>query len=200
MTPAELAAAVDEAVRADRKVAAHAHGTQGIKDAIQAGVHSIEHGSVLDDEAIEMMRTRGTVLVPTLSAGAHVVAAADAGRLSDETAAKAREIAPKMRHSFARAYAAGVRVALGSDAGVFSHGRNGREFTLMVAEGMAPMDAIVAGTSGGAQLLGLSDVGTVSAGHRADLVLVGGDPLTDIAVLESPVLVIQGGVVVAGTP
>ncbi len=195
MSPAELAAAVEEAVRADRRVAAHAHGTAGIRDAVEAGVHSIEHGSILDASTIELMKARGTVLVPTLSAGEHVVRAADAGRLSAESAAKAREIAPLMRRSFASAYAAGVSIALGSDAGVFAHGRNGHEFTLMVEEGMAPMDAIVAGTSGAAALLGLDDVGVVEPGRAADLVVVDGDPLADIERLESPSMVIKGGVV-----
>lgn len=193
MTVDEVAAAVDEAQRAGLKVAAHAHGTQGIREAIEAGVHSIEHGSMLDDETIAMMKARGTVLVPTLSAGAHVLAAADAGTLSASSAAKARAIAPRMRQSLADAYAAGVPIALGSDAGVFAHGRNGGEFALMVEAGMSPMDAIVAGTSGAAALLGLSDVGVVGEGALADLVVVEGDPLAEISTLERPIGVIKGG-------
>ncbi len=195
MTVPELRAAVEEANRADLRVAAHAHGTQGIREAVEAGVHSIEHGSILDDEVVALMKAKGTVLVPTLSAGEHVMKAADAGTLSESSANKARAIAPQMRSSFAKAYAAGVSIALGSDAGVFAHGRNGREFSLMVAEGMSPMDAIVAGTSGAATLLGLQDVGRVAEGMRADLVLVKGDPIVDITVLERPAGVVKGGVV-----
>lgn len=195
MTVPEIAAAVDEAERAGVRVAAHAHGTQGIREAIEAGVHSIEHGSMLDDETIAMMKTRGTVLVPTLSAGAHVLRAAEAGTLSAASEAKARAIAPRMRESFAKAHAAGVVIALGSDAGVFPHGRNGGEFRLMVEAGMSPMDAIVAGTSGAAGLLGLTDVGVVAEGAHADLVVVEGDPLSDISCLERPDGVVKAGVV-----
>ncbi len=194
LTTPELATAVDEANRAGVRVAAHAHGTQGIREAVEAGVHSIEHGSILDDATVALMKAKGTVLVPTLSAGEHVMRAADAGTLSKSSAAKARAIAPQMRKSFAMAYAADVEIALGSDAGVFAHGKNGREFTLMVDAGMTPMDAIVAGTSGAARLLGLSDVGTIREGNHADLVLIEGNPLDDISRLERPDGVIKGGV------
>lgn len=195
LTSPELATAVDEANRAGVRVAAHAHGTQGIREAVEAGVHSIEHGSILDDATVALMKAKGTVLVPTLSAGEHVLRAAEAGTLSESSAAKARAIAPKMRESFAMAYAADVEIALGSDAGVFAHGKNGREFTLMVDAGMKPMDAIVAGTSGAARLLGLSDVGVIQEGNHADLVLIEGNPLDDISKLERPDGVIKGGVV-----
>lgn len=194
LTTPELATAVDEANRAGIRVAAHAHGTQGIREAVEAGVHSIEHGSILDDATVALMKDKGTVLVPTLSAGEHVMRAADAGTLSKSSAAKARAIGPKMRESFAMAYAADVEIALGSDAGVFAHGKNGHEFTLMVDAGMKPMDAIVAGTAGAARLLGLSDVGVIREGNHADLVLIDGDPLEDISHLERPAGVIKGGV------
>lgn len=192
---AELEMAVEEAVRADKRVAAHAHGNLGIREAIEAGVHSVEHGSILDEPTIRMMKSRGTYLVPTLSAAEHVVRAADRGKLSDESAAKAREIAPKMRTSFAMAYSKGVKIALGSDAGVFSHGKNGHEFTLMVEEGMKPRDAIVAGTSAAADLLGLSNVGRIAEGAAADFVVVDGDPFADITTVESPLIVIKGGTI-----
>lgn len=192
---AELAMAVEEAVRADKRVAAHAHGNLGIREAIEAGVHSIEHGSILDEPTIRMMKSRGTYLVPTLSAAEHVVRAADRGKLSEESAAKAREIAPKMRSSFGLAYSRGVKIALGSDAGVFAHGKNGHEFTLMVEEGMTPRDAIVAGTSSAADLLGLTNVGRIVEGAAADLVVVEGDPLADIKTVESPLIVIKGGTI-----
>jgi imidazolonepropionase-like amidohydrolase len=195
LTLDEMRAIVDEATRANRRVAAHAHGTQGILDAVKAGVHSIEHGSLLDDGTIALMKQRGTFLVPTTYVGRHVEQLAHTGVLSDASAAKAAWIAPRMRESFARAHAAGVRVALGSDAGVFAHGLNGREFAEMVALGMSPMEAIVAGTAAAAELLGLADVGTVEPGKLADLVVVDGDPLSDIAVLQSPTMVVKGGVV-----
>jgi imidazolonepropionase-like amidohydrolase len=196
LTPDELAAVVDEAVRADRKVAAHAHGTLGIKDAVRAGVHSIEHGSMLDDEAIKLMKKRGTYLVPTVAVGAYIEQAAAAGKLSPSSAAKALAVAPRMRDSLARAYKAGVKLAFGTDAGVFEHGTNAREFSALVALGVTPMDAILAATRNAADLLGLTDVGIIKVGNIADLVAVDGDPLADIRALERPVLVVHDGVVV----
>ncbi|MEX1369057.1 MAG: amidohydrolase family protein [Nannocystaceae bacterium] len=195
LDPDELRAAVAAANRAERKVAAHAHGNQGIREAVEAGVHSIEHGSILDRETVRMMVARGTFLVPTVYVAKAVVAQADAGTLSEDSARKAREIAPKMRSSFKMAYDAKVPIALGSDAGVFPHGLNGKEFTTMVELGMSPMDAIVAGTSRAAELLGLSNVGRIRAGALADLVVVDGDPLQDVTVLERPSMVIKGGTI-----
>lgn len=195
LTPAEMAAVVEEAVRAERKVAAHAHGNAGIKEAILAGVHSIEHGSVLDEEAVRLMKRKGTYLVPTAYVGSWVEQAAHEGRLSAHSAAKALEIAPQMRRSFALAYERGVKIAFGTDAGVFEHGLNGREFAVMVQMGMAPMDAIQSATSVAAELLGVADIGRVAPGYLADLVIVDGDPLQNVTVLESPALVMKGGVV-----
>jgi len=195
LDPEELRAAVEVAHRAERRVAAHAHGNQGIREAIEAGVDSIEHGSILDPETVGMMKARGTFLVPTVYVAAAVEAQADAGTLTEHTAAKARWIAPRMRSSFQLAYRSGVKIALGSDAGVFEHGDNGKELSTMVELGMAPMDAIVAGTSRAAELLGLDDVGEVRAGMRADLVVVDGDPLGDVHVLERPAMVMKGGVI-----
>lgn len=195
MTIEELRVAVDEAHRADRRVAAHAHGNAGIRDAVQAGVDSIEHGSVLDGDTVAMMRKRGTYLVPTLYVGSVVERRANEGTLSAESAAKAKSIAPRMRESFKLAYKGGVKIALGSDAGVFDHGENGREFTQLIEHGMTPMDAIVAGTKAAADLLGLADVGLVRAGFRADLVVVDGDPLKNPKLLETPALVMKSGVI-----
>lgn len=195
MTLDELRAAVDEAHRADRRVAAHAHGNAGIRDAVQAGVDSIEHGSVLDGDTVAMMRKRGTYLVPTLYVGSVVERRANEGTLSPESAAKAKSIAPRMRESFKLAYKGGVKIALGSDAGVFDHGENGREFTQLIEHGMTPMDAIVAGTKAAADLLGLTDVGLVRAGFRADLVVVDGDPLKTPKLLETPAFVMKSGVI-----
>ena len=199
LTLDEMKAAVDEAARADRKVAAHAHGTQAIIEAVHAGVHSIEHGSMLDATAVDLMVKNGTVLVPTLYVGAYVLEQADAGTISAHSAAKAREIVPRMRQSFALALRGAVPVALGSDAGVFPHGDNGRELVTMVELGMTPMAAIVAATSAAADLLGVHDVGRVVEGKLADLVVVEGDPTRDIEQVLSPIVVIKGGVVHRGS-
>ncbi len=196
LTRAEMQAVVDEAVRADRKVAAHAHGTLGIKDAVLAGVHSIEHGSVLDNETIALMKRRGTFLVPTVAVGQYVEEAGKAGKLSPESAAKAREIAPRMRDSVVKAHKAGVKLAFGTDAGVFAHGTNAREFVTLVGLGIPAMDTIVAATRNAAELLGLRELGQIKVGYIADLVVVDGDPLVDIHTLERPALVVQGGTIV----
>lgn len=193
----ELRAIVEEAARAGRKVAAHAHGTEGIKAAVRAGVASIEHGSMLDAEAIRLMKQRGTFLVPTLLAGATVMARAEKGQMPAWAVAKARVVAPLMHVSFKAAYAAGVKIAFGTDSGVSPHGQNGDEFVLMVKDGMKPMDAIVAATRNAAELLGReADLGTITAGKRADLVVVDGDPLADIGILRHPLLVVKDGAVV----
>lgn len=191
----ELRAAVDEAHRAGLRVAAHAHGTEGIREAVQAGVESIEHGSMLDADTVALMKTAGTVLVPTLYVAAVLEAQAQAGTLPPGSASKAREVGPRLRQSFRLALREGISIVLGSDAGVFPHGHNGREFAALVEQGMSPMAAIVAGTSAGADLLGLADVGRVVPGAWADLVVVEGDPLTDPRVLEEPAMVMKGGVV-----
>ena len=196
----ELRAVVEAAHMVERRVAAHAHGNAGIKAAVRAGVASIEHGSILDDEAIRLMVEHGTYLVPTLMAGEAVERLAKSGTLQGERADKALAIAPRMRESVRRAAAGGVKIALGTDAGVMPHGINGHEFTLMVQwGGMTPMQAIVAGTSAAADLLGWGGhVGSVAVGRYADLVAVSGDPLADITVLESIEWVMKGGEVVKG--
>jgi imidazolonepropionase-like amidohydrolase len=180
----------------ERRVPAHAHGLVGIKAAVRSGVTSIEHGSILDDEAVRMMKERGTYLVPTLMAGESVERLARANRLPPAIAAKALAIAPRMRDSFRRALTGGVKIALGTDAGVFAHGTNGHEFTLMVQFGMTTMQAIVAGTSSSATLLGLEqEIGTIAVGKRADLVAVQGDPLQNVQILERVDFVMKGGTV-----
>jgi len=190
----EMRAIVETATQLDRRVAAHAHGTAGIKAAVRAGVTSIEHGSILDAEAVALMKQKGTWLVPTLLAGFTVESLATAGRLPPPIAAKALAIAPRMHNSFKLALDAGVKIALGTDAGVMKHGTNAREFGLMVRYGMTPMQAIVAGTSSGATLLGLErDIGTIAVGKRADIVAVGGDPLQNIQVLEHVDFVMKDG-------
>lgn len=198
----ELRTVVAVAHLLDRRVAAHAHGTEGIKAAVRAGVTSIEHGSILDDEAIRLMVEHGTYLVPTLMAGEAVEQLVHDGRLTGQRADKALAVAPLMRRSFRAAVAGGVKIALGTDAGVMPHGTAGHEFALMVGiGGMTPMQAIVAGTRNAADLLGWADhVGTVQPGRFADLVAVAGNPLDDITVLEHVAFVMKGGIVVTGHP
>jgi imidazolonepropionase-like amidohydrolase len=188
---------VDEAAKLERKVAAHAHGTEGIKIAVRAGVASIEHGSFLDEEGARMMKEKGTYLVPTLSAGEVVENLAKSGRLTGLRAEKAFQAAAAMRNGIRIAVRNGVPIAFGTDAGVGAHGANGREFTLMVEwGGMTPMQAIVAATSSAARLLGWDDrLGTLAAGKLADIVAVPGDPLSDVSVLEKPSLVMKNGVI-----
>ena len=179
LRPAELEVLVEEATAAGIWVMAHAQATSGIKNAIRAGIRSIDHGIYLDDEAIDLMLTRGTWLVPTLVAPRGVLDAAAAGVAIPEAAlAKAREVVDIHRESFRKAVAAGVKVAMGTDSGVTAHGQNLRELPLMVEGGMTPADALVATTRSAAELMGLEDeLGTIEAGKRADLVVVDGDPL-----------------------
>jgi len=193
----ELKAMVDEATKLERKVAAHAHGTEGIKIAVRAGVASIEHGSFLDDEGAKMMAQRGTFLVPTLSAGEAAENAAKSGVLKGLRAEKAIAAATAMRNAIKFAMANKVPIALGTDAGVAPHGANGHEFTLMVQwGGMTPMQSIIAGTSNAAKLLGWDkNLGTLTSGKWADVVAVPGDPIADIKVMEKPVFVMKNGVV-----
>ena len=193
----EMKAMVDEATKLERKVAAHAHGAEGIKIAARAGVASIEHGSFLDEEGAKIMAQHGTYLVPTLSAGEAVEKAAKSGVLTGLRAEKALAAAAAMRNAVRIAMANRVPIALGTDAGVGPHGANGHEFTLMVQwGGMTPMQSIVAGTSNAAKLLGWDrNVGTLSAGKWADIVAVPGDPIADIKTMEKPVFVMKNGVV-----
>ncbi len=193
----EMKALVDEATKLERKVAAHAHGAEGIKTAVRAGVSSIEHGSFLDEEGARLMVQHGTYLVPTLSAGEAAVRAADAGILKGLRAQKARAAAAAMKNGVKIAVKDGVPIALGTDAGVGAHGTNGHEFTLMVEwGGMTPMQSIVAGTMSGAKLLGWDkQIGSLAAGKWADVVAVPGDPLQDIHVMERPVFVMKNGYV-----
>ena len=193
----ELKALVDEANKLDRKVAAHAHGTEGIKLAVRAGVSSIEHGSFLDEEGARMMVERGTFLVPTLSAAEAVERAAKTGVLKGLRAEKALAAAAAVRRSIKLAVANKIQIALGTDAGVYPHGTNAREFFLMCDwGGMTPMESIMAGTMGGAKLLGWDkNLGSIMVGKWADIVAVSGDPLKDIHNMEKVVFVMKNGVV-----
>jgi len=193
----ELKALVEEANKLDRKVAAHAHGTEGIKIATRAGVSSIEHGSFLDEEGARMMKERGTFLVPTLMAGEAVERAAKDGVLKGLRAEKALAAGQHVRNAIKIAVANKLQIALGTDAGVIPHGTNAREFFLLVDwGGMSNMDAIVAGTMNGARLLGWEkNLGSLTVGKWADIVAVNGDPLRDIHAMEKPVFVMKNGVV-----
>jgi len=193
----ELKALVEEANKLDRKVAAHAHGTEGIKLAVRAGVSSIEHGSFLDDEGARLMKERGTFLVPTLSAAEAVERAAKTGVLKGLRAEKALAAAAAVRHAIKLAVANKVSIALGTDAGVIPHGTNGHEFALLVQwGGMSNMDAIVAGTSSGARLLGWDKkLGSLTTGKWADIVAVSGDPSKNIEDIQKVVFVMKNGVV-----
>jgi imidazolonepropionase-like amidohydrolase len=174
----ELEEMVAEAAAAHTYVMAHAQATDGIKNAVRAGIRSIEHGIFLDDEAIAMMLEKGTWLVPTLVAPVSVLEAVDAGaRMPEQMIQKARDVIDVHRESIRRAVAAGVRIAMGTDSGVGPHGTNLRELALMHDVGMKPEDVLVATTSSAAELLGLADeLGTVEPGKRADLVVLDGDP------------------------
>lgn len=196
-TVAEIRAIVETANDYGMKVAAHAHGTEGIKRAILGGVASIEHGTLLDAEGMRLMIERGTYLVPTISAGNFVYEKAQIdGYFPAIVQPKALEIGPEIKEMFKRAWAAGVPVAFGTDCGVCAHGSNAREFGFMVEQGMPPLEAIHSATVAAAGLLGVSDVlGTVEAGKIADLVAVAGDPLADISVMENVSFVMKEGVV-----
>lgn len=188
----ELKAMVDEAARHGVKVAAHAHGADGIKAAVRAGVASIEHGSTLDEEAIALMKAHGTYLVPTT----YLVDRINLAVLPPLVRAKAETILPIARESLKRAIAAGVKIAFGTDAGVFPHGENAREFAVYVKQGMSPLEALRSATLHAADLLGKKDRGVIEAARLADLVAVPGDPLRDITATERVSWVMLGGKVV----
>lgn len=185
-SPEELEVIVREAsYRRGVKVMSHAQGAEGVKNAIRAGIHSIEHGIYLDDEAIELMLKHGTFLVPTLLAPIAVLEAGEKGGMPEYGVRKAREVVEIHSESISRAHKAGVRIAMGTDAGVMPHGTNLRELGLMVNVGMSPMETIVATTKKAAECLGWEDkVGTIETGKLADIILVKTNPIQDIRSLE----------------
>lgn len=193
LTQAEMDALVDETHRLGLKAAAHAHGAEGAKVAIRAGIDSIEHGSFLDDEALQMMKQKGTYLVPTLMAGEYAGGRRATRQYPPEIAAKAKAALEARSTSFKRALALGVRVAFGTDSGVSPHGRNAEEYALMVEHGMSPGAALLTGPAA-AVLLGIGKTtGTLEAGKVADVVAVQGNVLVDIKATEKPIFVMRAG-------
>jgi imidazolonepropionase-like amidohydrolase len=193
----EMRAIVADAHRLGRKVAAHAHGAEGIRWAAEAGADSIEHGSYIDDAAITMMKEHGTYLVPTLYLGDWMIDNAGLTRLPPPLLSKAKEVIPAARQNIARAFASGIKVAFGTDAAVYPHGMNAHEFAVMVKLGLTPLQAIQAATLNAADLLGWSGkVGTLDSGAWADIIAVDGDPVKDVTTLQHVKFVMKGGEVV----
>jgi imidazolonepropionase-like amidohydrolase len=192
----EMQAIVDEAHRLGRRVAAHAHGTQSIKDAIIAGVNSVEHASLIDDEGIRLAKEHGTYLVMDIYNDDYILQhGAEAGMLP-ESIEKEKGIGRLQRENFRRAHEAGVRMAFGTDAGVYPHGDNAKQFAKMVQWGMTPLEAIQAATLGAADLMGWAGkVGVLAPGAYADVIAVPGNPLSDVTTLERVTFVMQGGTV-----
>ncbi len=190
----EMKAIVADAHRLGRKVAAHAHGAEGIRWATEAGVDSIEHGSYIDDAGIAAMKEHGTYLVPTLYLGDWMIDNAARTHLPPPLLAKAQEVIPAARKNVAHAFASGVKVAFGTDAAVYPHGLNAHEFAVMVKLGLTPLQAIQSATVNAADLLGWAGkVGSLEPGAWADIVAVDGDPSKDVTTLEHVKFVMKGG-------
>jgi imidazolonepropionase-like amidohydrolase len=196
LTQAELDALVDEAHALRRKAAAHAHGASGAKRAIRAGIDSIEHGSFLDDEALDMMKQRGTYYVPTLMAAEGLKQMLTDGSVPPQIEKKARQAMASLDSVVRKAIARGIKIAVGTDAGVYPHGKNAGEFVRLVELGMKPLDAIKAGTSVDAELIGVADrTGSLEPNKFADIIAVPGNPEQDIHALQRVSFVMKEGVV-----
>jgi len=195
LTEKEIAQIVNMAKDYDFKVAAHAHGSEGIKRAVRAGVHSIEHGTLMDDEGMRLMREKGTYYVPTIIAGLWVAEKAqDPDFFPELVRPKAAEIGPQIKETFGKAYQAGVKIAYGTDTGVSAHGNNATEFKHMVEAGMPPMKAIQSATVEAAKLLGeYEQIGSLVEGKLADIIAVNGNPIEDITILEEVDFVMKSG-------
>ena len=195
LTEEEISQVVNMAKDYGFKVAAHAHGSEGIKRAVRAGVHSIEHGTLMDDEGMRLMREKGTYYVPTIIAGLWVAEKArDPDFFPELVRPKAAEIGPLIKGTFGRAYQAGVKIAYGTDTGVSAHGNNATEFKHMVDAGMPPMKAIQSATVEAARLLGEYDqLGSLVEGKVADIIAVNGNPVEDITILEEVDFVMKSG-------
>ena len=194
-TEKEIKTIVETANDYGMHVAAHAHGIEGMQRAIKAGVKSIEHGTLMDDETIALMKKFGTYYVPTISAGKFVAEKArEPNYYPDVIKPKALEIGPKIQNTFSKAFKAGVKIAFGTDSGVSYHGDNAKEFIYMVEAGMKPIDAIRSATINAAEMLGIDDqLGTIEPGKVADIIAVTGDPLKDISCLEKVDFVMKNG-------
>jgi imidazolonepropionase-like amidohydrolase len=194
LTQAELDALVDEAHALRRKTAAHAHGATGAKRAIRAGIDSIEHGTFLDDEAMRMMKERGTFYVPTMMAAEGLKQSLTDGYMPPPIEKKARLAMQSLHDTVTKAVQMKLRIALGTDAAVYPHGKNAGEFEQLVSCGMKPLDALKAGTSVDAELIGVADrTGTLEAGKLADVVAVPGDPAGDITATKRVLFVMKEG-------
>lgn len=191
----EIKAVVETAKDYGLRVACHAHGAEGIKRAILGGVTSIEHGTFMNEEDFELAKKYGTYLVPTIIAGKSVADSAKIpGYFPPVIVKKALEVGTQIQATFGKAYKSGVKIAFGTDAGVYAHGKNAKEFQYMVEAGMPPMEAIKAATTNAADLLGMSDkIGSISKGKFADIVAVDGDPLTDITIMQKMAFVMKEG-------
>jgi imidazolonepropionase-like amidohydrolase len=197
LTLAEMQAIVEEAHMGGLKVAAHAHGAAGIRDAIRAGVDTIEHASLVDDEGIKLAVQRGAYFSMDIYNTDYTQAEGARNGVLEDNLRKDREIGEIQRENFRKALKAGVKMIYGTDAGVYPHGTNARQFAVMVRYGATPLQAIQAATITAAQALGRDkDVGQVAVGRYGDIVVVDGDPLTDVRVLEKPAMVIKGGTLV----
>lgn len=197
----ELNAIVTEAAQWGRKVAAHAHGAEAIKRATRAGVASIEHGGLIDEEGVRLMKEHGTYLVPDIYTDAYILDHGKELGLPDKIIEKERQLRKAQNVNWRRAIAAGVKMAFGTDAGVYPHGTNARQFKYLLELGLTPLQTIQMATSNAADLLGWQDkVGTLSPGAWADLIAVRGDPLSDVTVLERPAFVMKGGTVYRSAP
>jgi len=193
----EMKAAVDEAKRLGRFVAAHSHGVEGTKSALRAGVRSIEHGSILDDEAVALFKQKNAFLVPTIYTSEYTLTQ---GKMPAYAMEKARKLHELKHESFVKAMKGGVQIAFGTDTGIIPHGANARQLTLMVKWGMPAQQAIMSATSVAAELLTMSkDLGSLEPGKYADVIAVVGDPLADISLLENVKFVMKGGKVVKDT-
>jgi len=194
----EMKAIADEAHMQGMKVAAHAHGASGIKDAIRAGIDTIEHASLIDDEGIRLAKQHGAWLSMDIYNTDYTQAEGKKNGVLEDNLRKDREIAEIQRQGFRRAHAAGAKMVFGSDAGIYPHGDNANQLAVMVRYGMTPVQAIQSATVNAAEALGRADVGVIEAGRWADLVAVPGDPTQDVTMLESIPFVMKGGVVVKG--
>jgi len=193
----EMQAIAEEAHKLGRKVAAHAHGTQSIKDAIRAGIDSIEHSSLIDDEGIALAKQHGTYLVFDIYNDDFILQEGAKAGMLPESIEKEKKLGRLQRENFRHAYQSGAKLAFGTDSGVYPHGDNAKQFTKMVEWGMKPAEAIQAATVNAADLIGWADkIGALEAGHYADLIAVSGDPASDVRVLESVKFVMKGGTVV----